>query len=363
MEENKAKKLMTMMERKFNRYVEIINIIDNNNLSEQQKTNKIYELIRQPEKFEKSYRAVYKYKDASGKYDEYKVGGLLNRFPSICGKLYEYKEKGLFKKAQKEHLLVQYWINNKSLFERYNYGEFILNEYIGSMESNNEENFYEKYNINENILNDMANVVSIFNDDLYMLYLKKQKENNNKNVIQNYTKLKNIAFGIKHGKALDGEDFDELKFWQLAPFMYVPKLGNKSLLDGHYANDLDRNRKFFYTVKNFMETTMPEDQFTVINYMNEKKLFSFTKINERLLKEHFAQFKYNVIFNINGKKETRILTMDDLDNMLKYLKINKIALTNETLRLVFKKYTTGKVNINELNNIQLDTNAIKIPKK
>lgn len=164
-----------------------------------------------------------------------------------------------------------------------------------------------------------------------------------------------IADAIEIGYFKDGIEFSILEFWKR-----VPLKGNfNSLLDDESTDRefvINYNDSFVNRVNSFVLEFIPEKAKIIIKFLEDNKICYCTKVTEEELR-YLCKGERTVIKedkdnngNVINKVEVS-LTDKDLDNIIIYMKINKLPFLMQVFNLVQDKYIAGEIDIEELKSI------------
>lgn len=122
-----------------------------------------------------------------------------------------YEENGFFELAKEEEKFLLKQAGDLD-------ARYVINAYINDSCSYDMDLFYERYKINRVVFEAAVKRIKSHDLDLYMKYLEAFKGNKTKRLVMPIYNINQIIEGINTGKTLDGNKFDKLEFYKLAPF-------------------------------------------------------------------------------------------------------------------------------------------------
>ena len=216
--------------------------------------------------------------------------------------------------------LANYLVKNEAMLHTYPYASFILNKYINDENSYQTDEFLEELGITENEFELCLNVVEETDLDLYNEYLKRKEQNKKTKFSMNKRIIEDISKGISTGYLEDGTKFSVLEFMKRFPFKDA-------------SNPFEKFR-------DFMKQNTPEHYMNVLMYMSDNKIsdrYIYTIVKEETIR--------SIKTTING----RLVTEEDNDIILAYIKQNNYPLYPIVFRLARKEYLDGNISEKDIN--------------
>lgn len=317
---------------------DIISII-NSDLLEFDKAYQLYKLYNNSNKFKSTYSMIYKY----GKIDPM-FKGKINYFEYIYQIYLDYENKGYFEAAKAISKIEIYLVNYDNALRiistfmdldfDYDFGEF-----LNDME------------IDEKDFNFCIKTIRCLNPKLLEDYELKLKENKLNRYLNNIEICRNVANGIKTGYLFDGTKFELLDFWRLMPFKNKTGVMADFFECREFIPNIVYSPRWINRIYNFTKEVLPDDAKIIYDYARNNKISDCTCLTELELKYLFGSIKNvkKTIVDGNGQKYEIVVDLNttDFNNMVRYMRDNKIPLMLETFTLVFEKYINGEIVVND----------------
>ena len=335
------------LEEKLRIFRKIVEIVYSE-LPEEDKAYQIYKIYRSTnsaERFRSSYSVIYKLAQDDPKFKEVILG-----FGTIYNKLLHYDEKGYFEIAKEKY-------KDNAYYDNYEHAKKVITDFIQSDHSYNRIFFLKEEGIKEEDFEFCIKTIKKLDNNLFKKYEKKLEANRQQRYNISLDECKDIAEGIKTGYFLDGTPFEILEFWIRTPF----KDNNCATEFNEYGKinpKIVRSLSYSGRMNNFTKYALPEEHKTIMEFIRKKHLLTATYTSEldiRYLYNGTRRFiKYGE--DENGK---RIITQDisitdeDLDYMIKYMRVNNLPFIFEVFKIVEKKYINGEIDIEELKKIDI----------
>lgn len=231
----------------------------------------------------------------------------LNNFELIYNKYIEYEKNGIMNNAR-------YIVNTMNYHRNYGYAKFVIEKYIESENSYKGFEFLQTLGLDKDAFIFCVKTIEELDPDLYKKFVEKRRNNKKVNCFKNIKTFKDLSNGIETGILNDGTSFDLIEFIKRVPFK--------------------REENFFEILKKFVINFNPNEYKTIINYIysnNLHKKYAFSPINEEKLNEENIK--------INGIE----ITPEINEVVFDYLKINQIPLVNRTYSIILRKYLSGEI--------------------
>ena len=259
---------------------------------------------------------------------------------ATLGDLYKnYEQNGFFELAKEEEkfLLRQYG----DIDSRY-----IIKAYVSDPCSYDFDEFSAKYKVSREIFRAALLRIKNHDEDLYAKYLEVFNNNKTKRLVMPIYSINQIIEGITTGKTIDGNKFDKLEFYKLAPFKNkssidyevkgiaedFPKLQLFKKLKQEYVKEEGKSNSYSYADNLYLFTRcFSEEQSKILkDWMDKNNIKNLTPIHRASTvncyyksnnEEFFKMEDANEIFDII--EENNYPKIYEVYNILKEEKINK----------------------------------------
>jgi len=268
---------------------------------------KAYELLclyKSPEEFKKLYCTMIKKIENPNLAISKEA---LENFDLICSKFEEYNENGILEK-------VRYFATFRSYFENYEYAKFAIEEYINDEESYKIEKYLSKLGIDKDTFMFCVNAIRELDPDLYGELLKKKAENQKLLHLKNVKTIEGLVRGIETGYINDNTEFNIFEFIKRVPFKGSPD--------------------FYEKLNRYISEVCPQYYKTISKYLQENQLYAKSSLEPVDVRKI-----YGTRMVIEGTEVTEEMKNDVLD----FLKYNKIPLVNRTYNVALRKYLNGEI--------------------
>lgn len=302
---NTYKCTLEEMENRILKLKEAYDII-NSNESDYNKAEKLHSLYPSAEQFRRTYSLFIKFGTKDNKLDHSRE--LLNNFDVIYNKYLEYENNGIINN-------VKYVQSVKKYLEFYDYAKFVINHYVNSSSYNLNE-FLLELGINKDIFKFCIDTIEELDVDLYQKYLVKRVRNKEVNYLHDMSTIRNLAIGISTGTLIDGTPFDLLEFIKRVPFK--------------------NSKNFSNEIFEFMKKNTPNYCNLIMDYIFNNKLHLPSTFNPLDLKS---------IYQITSIIDGVLITNDDKNIIIDYLRQNNIPIISKTFVLARKKFLDGEFDI------------------
>lgn len=351
---------------KLSNLLSIISIIDSES-KDYEKAYQICKIYKNAEAFRKAYGLILKFGKNDPMFNQY-----LEKIPQIYSQLLEYEKRDIIAN-------VNYVINVEHYINNYKYAEFVIESFIASDHSYQMANFLEELGIDEEIFDYCLKTADELDQNLLDRYKQKKEEDKKNRYLANIYTFKNLANGIRTGFLFDGTPFDELEFWKRVPFKYSH--GIKTEFDEYSKinpNIFFRADNFFGQIENFTQATIPAESKTILGYMKSNGIYGYRYLSAEQFKKLYSGqpivVKSTAGIQVRIEKPEEALSKilytssdslpscesfgsEDADNVIKYMRINKLPSLTRVFTIVQQKYLNGEINMTEVNEQEQSNKA------
>ena len=357
MKEDNGKQYGCTQEQLAKKVKNLENIIDilNSNLDDVQKAYeifKIYGVLNSAKKFKMAYSVIYKLGS-----NDVRFINTIGYYPNICEILDKYDANGYFKVAYERNKLAPY-------YEYYDYAKEIVVDFIRSANSHDLSFFLEEEGINKETFDFCVKTIDKLDIDLAKQYENKKNSNSYSRFCNAVSGCLDIVQGIKTGKFMDGTEFDILEFWKRVPFKEnsTSKEGFKSYTE--INPEILFATSFFRRMDSFTKVIMPACNPIIMDFFKENNITATTFFKELDVREKYGNrtrkfFKYET--DANGNRIPVYETFVSVDDILKYMRMNKLPFIYEIFYIVEEKIKNGEIIIEDLN--KNNDKGVFIPKR
>ena len=332
------------LKEKLDNLKKIISIIhsDKDGMDKAYEVYKIYNVSKCAEKFRSSYSLISKTGQEDPDFCEYIV-----YFESIYNILLGYEAKGYFEVA-KSKAKIEPYLNN------YAHAKEVMTIFMLNGHTYELDEFLVENEMTKSDFDFCLKTIKVLDEELSAAYDRKVESDKVFRYTKNINACMDIAHAIKTGYFLDGTEFEMLEFWKRVPFK---------------RDDLTRSEFFGYSkinpkivwaatclgrVDNFTKVTMPEGNNVIMNFVKNSGLKTkgqhTSELNLKIMYGGNRRFtKFGVDENGNSVIISDVcVNDDDLDNMIKYMRIHKLPFFLEVYKIVEKKYIAGEIDKAEI---------------
>lgn len=231
----------------------------------------------------------------------------------------KYEENGLFEESREEKKFILEKDGNLD-------ARYLVNAYIKDYYSYDLEEFYKRYKINRTIFQRAVLRVQNNDNDLYKQYLTTENNNKTKRLVLPIYSINSIIEGIKTGKTFEGNNFNAIEFYKLAPFKGkdmdlemrklekdFPKLSKLRQFKVEYCKEHEKHSlnyaDYLYL---FTKCFNEKDADVLRDWMKDKNIKTVTPI----YKASTINFYYNV-------KDDAEYTMADAEDIFTFMEENE----------------------------------------
>lgn len=329
------KKILTEEERKvfLDKFDKIIEIFDNDSLSNDEKVRMFLDIYSTVPKFETEYKYFF---DKCGIYENFSLDKI--KLEELYKKVFIYEKNGMISN-------LKYIMKIENMINNYDYAEYIINAYITMDNSYISNFFYRDMNIDEDIFNYCIKIIKVVNPVLYHKFEDKKLENIRKRFDDRVKSLKEIAKGIRTGELSDGTTFDILQFWKLVPFKYFH--GLQMELHEYHKNITSRipltpDSSFYSNIRNFITPTLWDEKDVVLGYMRENNIKSFKYITlDEVIKIQRGTISQKKVLP-NGETIEVEFDIDDIIKIFKYMGYYNLPSLAQVYSILKERYLNGQ---------------------
>lgn len=314
----------------------MIEIYDNNKLSEIDRAYQLLKLCNKVSEFETKYRLLF----LNGANDS-RLVDIHKYIPLIYNKLKKYKDLGWEEDFGAIRIL------ERKIMAGYEESKMIICLYIESRLFV-EEYILEEIGISSVDFNKHLLKVKGIAPKLYNQYLAKKVSDLEFWYDDCVSSLLDIAYAIEKGKFEDGTKFSLLEFWARVPFKENYKNYDLSLKIikpnlGKFGVD------FGGRIRPFIEMALPLDrQNIILNFLSENgiKKVSNTMTYAGIKDKYRGMSRITKKIVDENNEELLIdfdFTEDDFNNIIDYMKLRKIPLIYEIFEVVLLEYIMGNI--------------------
>lgn len=280
--------------------------------------DEMLKMFRNPNVLHKSYILLIRYGNSDPKLDE--IRPILENFD-----IYYREFRDNFKNDI--HKTVANAYKEENNFGKYRYARFIMNEYLKNDDSYNLEEFLSSYGIDEDIFKELLKTIRINDEDLYIEYLNKRRNND---ILLNNSYmyiLEDLAYAITNNIFIYGNHFDLLEFIKLVSF--------KDKQD--FSIDIDE----------FMKKYNTHSREIIMNYIFDNNLYK---------QGIFEKCDINKVRSTNAIVDGKKLTIKDMNNIVDYLIKRDIRVCKASIVTAARMYNDKTTYINIDNSLELKRN-------
>lgn len=230
------------------------------------------------------------------------------------------------------------------------YAKSVIKNYTYSNEYSNIYDFFEATKITKVCFNTCLKVIKEENTYLYQQCLLKIKKSKIDNYYRCLDKCRDLAKGIQTGFFSDDTPFDMLEFYKRLPF--ASELGRRDFSDCREVNPAIMDSKFIFgRIDKFTEIADTIINKIIMDFVRYKKISRI-----RIIKEEDLRNKYQGITRFykraNDSKGNELiidreLTIDTIDKVINYMKVNNLLFLEPIFILVLERYFIGEIKLGE----------------
>lgn len=329
MEERKYKCTKEELQQKLENLKKAIEILDSN-MTDYSKAFLLCKIHNGSVLFRRAYHNILK----DGRFDPM-FKKYIGRVYDIVAFLQDCETKGIIDQ-------ISYVMKMENLYNVYDYAKFVIESYVNSDTSYNITLFLETLDINKDTFEFCIKVIEELDVDLYQTYLNKKEENKIVRYNHAIKTLEDIAYGIEHGTLLDGRKFNKITFLKMTPFTNSDVVHD--FVEYHEINPALGYKLGDYSsiIENFTKATNPKITDILLKYIHENHYEKFKPTTEVDLRRMYR----GASIIVNG---TKINMEEELEVIIKYLRMNELPFIIEVIKIVQEKYRNGEITHEQVN--------------